>query len=187
MPRSMYQRSRSASQCSNHCLGFGRRDEELHLHLLELARAEDEVSGRDLVAEGLADLRDPERRALARELEHVLEVDEDPLRGLRAQVRGRAGRLDRPDGRFEHEVEVARLGEVALSALARMLGRFAPARQSSRWSARKRCLHVRQSTRGSVKPARWPLATPARGAGGSPSRARRCHRAPAASSATTRP
>src|SRR4030095_2429961 len=34
-------------------------DEVLHLHLLELASAEDEVPGRDLVAERLADLRDP--------------------------------------------------------------------------------------------------------------------------------
>jgi hypothetical protein len=43
-------------------LGVGRRHEELHLHLLELADAEQEVAGRDLVAEALADLRDPERR-----------------------------------------------------------------------------------------------------------------------------
>ena len=34
------------------------RDEVLDLHLLELARAEDEVARRDLVAERLADLRD---------------------------------------------------------------------------------------------------------------------------------
>src|SRR5439155_23885825 len=32
-------------------LGLARRDEVLHLHLLELARAEDEVPGGDLVAE----------------------------------------------------------------------------------------------------------------------------------------
>ena len=67
-------------------LRLGGRHEELHLHLLELAGAEDEVAGRDLVAERLADLGDPERRLLARELEHVLEVDEDPLRRLGAQV-----------------------------------------------------------------------------------------------------
>src|SRR5436190_2292273 len=67
-------------------LRLGRRDEELHLHLLELAGAEDEVAGDDLVAERLADLRDSERRLDARELEHVLEVDEDPLRRLGAQV-----------------------------------------------------------------------------------------------------
>jgi hypothetical protein len=42
-----------------------RLDEELHLHLLELAGAEDEVARRDLVAERLADLRDAERRLLA--------------------------------------------------------------------------------------------------------------------------
>src|SRR5206468_5590776 len=38
--------------------------EVLHLHLLELARAEDEVPRRDLVAEGLADLGDAERELL---------------------------------------------------------------------------------------------------------------------------
>ena len=41
-----------------------RLDEELHLHLLELARPEDEVARRDLVAERLADLRDAERNLL---------------------------------------------------------------------------------------------------------------------------
>ena len=88
-------------------LGLGGRHEELHLHLLELARAEDEVPRRDLVAEGLADLRDPERRLLARELQDVLEVDEDALRGLGAQVGGGAGLLDGSDGGLEHQVEVA--------------------------------------------------------------------------------
>src|SRR6478736_3086693 len=63
-------------------VGVVRRDEELHLHLLELAQAEEEVPGRDLVAERLADLRDAERRLAPRDLEHVLEVDEDPLRRL---------------------------------------------------------------------------------------------------------
>ena len=85
MPRSVYQRMRSSIQRWCHCSASSRRHEELDLHLLELARAEDEVARRDLVAERLADLRDPERRLLARELEHVLEVDEDALRGLGAQ------------------------------------------------------------------------------------------------------
>ena len=74
---------------------LGRRDEVLHLHLLELERAEDEVPGRDLVAERLADLRDAERRLAARDLGDVLEVDEDALRGLRPQVRVLARLLDR--------------------------------------------------------------------------------------------
>src|SRR5690606_34288566 len=43
-----------------------RLHEELHLHLLELAGAEDEVAGGDLVAERLADLGDPEGNLLAR-------------------------------------------------------------------------------------------------------------------------
>ncbi len=110
-------------------LGLGGGDEVLHLHLLELARAEDEVAGGDLVAEGLADLGDPEGRLLARELQHVLEVDEDPLRGLGAQVGGRARLLDGADRGLEHQVEVARLGQVALLGLAGMLGGFAPALQ----------------------------------------------------------
>ena len=54
------------------------RHEELHLHLLELERAEDEVAGRDLVAEGLADLRDPERRLLARVRSVVLKSRKMP-------------------------------------------------------------------------------------------------------------
>ena len=86
------------------------RDEALHLHLLELAGAEDEVPRRDLVAEGLADLRDAERRLLAREsLQRRLEVQEDALRGLGAQEDRRALLL--PPGpivRLEHQVERAR-------------------------------------------------------------------------------
>ena len=70
-------------------------------------------AGRDLVAERLADLRDAERRLLARERERRLEVEEDALRGLGAQVDGRALLLDRPDRRLEHQVERARLGQVA--------------------------------------------------------------------------
>ena len=61
-------------------------DEELHLHLLELAGAEDESCPGDLVAEALADLADAERRLLARRGDHVGEVDEDALRRLRAQI-----------------------------------------------------------------------------------------------------
>ena len=108
-------------------LGVGGRHEELHLHLLELARAEDEVAGRDLVAERLADLGDPERGLLARELQHVLEVDEDALCGLRAQIGGGARFLDRADRRLEHQVEVARLGQRALVAFAGVHRRFASA------------------------------------------------------------
>ena len=77
------------------------------------------LPGRDLVAERLADLRDPERRLAPGELSDVLEVDEDPLRGLGAQEDGRARLLDRADARLEHQVELTRLGQVALARLAR--------------------------------------------------------------------
>ena len=99
-------------------VGLVGRDEELHLHLLELADAEEEVAGRDLVAEALADLRDAERRLDAQRRRDVLEVDEDPLRRLRAQV-GDAGVVAHgADMRLEHQVEVARLGQVAVRVLA---------------------------------------------------------------------
>ena len=104
-------------------VGLGRRDEELHLHLLELERAEDEVARGDLVAERLADLGDTERRLAARDLGHVLEVDEDALRRLGAQVDRHARLLERADARLEHEVEVACLGEVAVGRLAGLLAR----------------------------------------------------------------
>ena len=121
MPSSVYQRSRSSIQVRYHCSASAGRDEELHLHLLELAGAEDEVAGGDLVAEGLADLGDPEGRLLAGEAEHVLEVDEDALRGLRAQVDLRALARDRADVGLEHQVELARLGELAAALGAAQL------------------------------------------------------------------
>ena len=78
---------------------LGGRHEELELHLLELAGAEDEVAGRDLVAEALADLGDAERRLLAAGLQHVDEVDEHALRGLGAHVDLGAGALHRAGAR----------------------------------------------------------------------------------------
>jgi hypothetical protein len=98
------------------------RAEELHLHLLELAGAEDEVAGGDLVPERLADLGDTERRLLAGELEDVLEVVEDPLRRLGPQIGVRARVGDRSDLRLDQQVEVARLPEIAVRAFAWVLG-----------------------------------------------------------------
>ncbi len=108
---------------------LGGRDEELHLHLLELARPEEEVPRRDLVAEALADLSDPERRLDTQRGGDVLEVDEDALRGLRPEVGERALVAHGPDRRLEHQVERARVGEVALGSLARVLRRPAAARR----------------------------------------------------------
>src|SRR5262249_9723315 len=87
---------------------------------LELARSEREVARVDLVAERLADLRDAERDRLARSLAHALEVVEDRLARLRAQVGHLRALLGGADLGREHQVEAARLGEVVLGrALSR--------------------------------------------------------------------
>jgi hypothetical protein len=96
-------------------------DEELHLHLLELAGPEDEVARRDLVPERLADLGDAERDPLARSVEHVLVVDVDPLRRFRAEVDHRSLLLHRAHEGLEHQVEHPGLGQLAGGMLTRML------------------------------------------------------------------
>jgi len=87
--------------------------EEFNLHLLELTGAECEVSGGDLVAEGFANLADAEGWALSGGCDDVLEVDEDTLCGLRAEVDLRGCVLDGAEEGFEHEVEVASFGNLA--------------------------------------------------------------------------
>jgi hypothetical protein len=80
--------------------------EELDLHLLELARAEGEVARVDLVAESLTDLGDAERDLHARRVHHVLEVDEDALGGLGAEVGDVAGIAAARRRTSEHQVEL---------------------------------------------------------------------------------
>jgi hypothetical protein len=110
-----------------------RIDEELHLHLLELPRPENEVAGGDLVAKRLADLRDAERDLLPCALLHVEEIHEDPLCGLRAQVGDRRSVLDRPHECLEHEVELTRLGERPFHATRRTLGVRRAGRSLDAW------------------------------------------------------
>ena len=81
--------------------------EVFHLHQLELADAKNEIPGCDLVAERFALLRDAERHAHPRRADHVLEVDEHPLRGLGAQIDLRRAIFQRADVRLEHQVEHA--------------------------------------------------------------------------------
>ena len=97
-------------------VGAGRA-EELQLHLLKLADAEDEVAWRDLVAEGFTDLRDTERQFLARGAQHVFEVDKDALRGFGTEVELRRGVLGDALERLEHQIKLADAREVGLSAL----------------------------------------------------------------------
>src|ERR1700692_3088254 len=62
-----------------------------HLHLFELARAKDEIAGRDFVAERLTDRRDAEGQLAPAGDEHVKKIYEDPLRSFGPQIdeRGR--------------------------------------------------------------------------------------------------
>src|SRR6185312_14022777 len=96
-----------------------RLDEELHLHLLEFTGAEDEIARGNLITETLADLRDTERRLLAGGHHHILEVDEDALRGFRPQVAQPLLRFHRPEVGLEHHVELARLGVLTAGATVR--------------------------------------------------------------------
>ena len=90
--------------------------EEFELHLFELAHAEDEVAGSDLVAERFADLTYAEGHALPGGALDILEVDEDALRGLGTQVYGRGAVLGHALEGLEHKVELADGSEVALAA-----------------------------------------------------------------------
>ena len=90
--------------------------EELQLHLLELADAEDEVARGDLVAEGLADLADAEGQLAAGGALGVHKVGEDALGRLGTEIDGVLGVLGDALERLEHQVELADIGEVVLAA-----------------------------------------------------------------------
>ena len=90
--------------------------EELHLHLLEFAHAENELPRHDFVAERLSDLRDAERQLHATCFLHVQVVHEDALRRFGSQIH-----LHRAVGRGthfggKHEVELAHVGPVPRAA-----------------------------------------------------------------------
>ena len=91
--------------------------EELKLHLLKLAHAENEVAGRDLVAEGFADLRHAERDLFARGALDVRKVHKDALRGLGTQIELVFGALGDALEGLEHQVELTNIGEVVLAAV----------------------------------------------------------------------
>ncbi|MCG3161537.1 MAG: hypothetical protein JMDDDDMK_02721 [Acidobacteria bacterium] len=90
--------------------------EVFDLHLLELARAKSEIARRDFVAERFADLRDTERQLAPHRLLHVSEIGEDALRCFGAQVSQILVAFDGTDRRLEHQVEIARFGQVGRSA-----------------------------------------------------------------------
>ena len=95
-----------------------RLNKELDFHLLELPAAEDKVAGGNLVAEGLAYLGNTEGQLLPGGGNHVLEVDEDTLGGLRTQVDDIGGCLNRAHKGLEHQVEHLRFGEFSATIRA---------------------------------------------------------------------
>ncbi len=103
-------RRRGAKRSLRH---FIRLDEEFQFHLFELAGAEGEIAGIDLVPKRLADLANAERDPLPRNLQHVLELRKDRLRGLGTEVGDILLAFDRANVGFEHQVELARLRKQA--------------------------------------------------------------------------
>ena len=96
---------------------FGARPyKELHLHLLELAHAEDELAGYNLVAEGFAYLSDAEGDFHAARFLDVKEVDKDALCRLGTEVEGVAVVNDRAHLGGKHKVELTHVGPIAGAA-----------------------------------------------------------------------
>src|SRR6266850_375192 len=88
-------------------------DEELHLHLLELTGAKDEVAWGDFIAEGFADLGDAEGDFLARWLLYITKIDVAPLRGFRPQVDACPLFLHGANVGLKHQIEQPRFGQLA--------------------------------------------------------------------------
>ena len=95
---------------------FAGTNEELHLHLLELAHTEDELTCHNLVTECLADLCDTERYTHAACFLHVEVVHEDALCGLRTKINLHRSVGSRTHLGLEHEVELTDVGPVACAA-----------------------------------------------------------------------
>ena len=86
-------------------------DEELEFHLLEFAGTEGKVLGRHLVAEGLSNLADAKGDLHPGGVADILELGEDGLCRLRAQVGDIILRGGGSDVGAEHQVEWPRLVE----------------------------------------------------------------------------
>ncbi len=94
---------------------FAGTNEELHLHLLEFAHAEDELTRYDLIAECFTDLCNAERNAHAACFLHVEIVDEDALCGFRTEIDGHCAVGGAAHLGLEHKVELAHFRPVACS------------------------------------------------------------------------
>ena len=90
--------------------------EEFQLHLLELADTEDEVTGGDLVTEGLTYLANAEGQLAAGGALDVVEVYEDTLGGLGTEVHLVGGVLGNALVGLVHQIELTDIGEIGLAA-----------------------------------------------------------------------
>src|SRR5712692_12007482 len=97
---------------------FAGPHEIFHLHMLELARAKDEVAGRDFVAKRLADLRHAERQFAPAGVQNIEKVYEDALRGFGTEISQGIRIVFRHSSQssLEHSVERARFGPVVATA-----------------------------------------------------------------------
>jgi len=86
---------------------------ELHFHLLKLAGAENKVFGNDFIAERLANLGDAERDFHPVGLNNIPVIYIDTLCGLGAQIDNACGVLSGAYVGLEHQVELARVGQLA--------------------------------------------------------------------------
>src|SRR5437762_12438665 len=88
---------------------FARSHEIFHLHLLKLARAENEITGRNFVAKRFADLRDAKRQLASTGVQDVEKIYEDALRGFRTKIDECFGIVlcSCPDVRANHKIESA--------------------------------------------------------------------------------
>ena len=93
--------------------------EVLNFHLLELTSTENKVTGSDLVTERLTNLANTERRALTRSSDHIVEVHENTLSGLRAQEVQTLLIIDRAQVSLHQTGEVLRLSPLTTSTTVR--------------------------------------------------------------------
>src|SRR6266480_35897 len=91
------------------------------LHLLELARTEGKIARVDFVAKRFADLRDAEWQFLSRNFQNIFELNEDGLRCLRTEVSDGAFICRSAHMRFEHQIKLARFGQVSATAIWALL------------------------------------------------------------------
>src|SRR5439155_19315434 len=94
------------------------------LHLFEFARAKSEIARIDFVAKRLADLCDSERQFFSRNVEDILELNENRLRGLRTQISHVRFLFSRADVGSEHPIEPPRLRQILPAANWTLLRTF---------------------------------------------------------------